>query len=110
MSSLEDDKYLEWYVEDTFVKEMEEAGWLTLKGDKIKRGFPDRICFGPDVQVAIVEFKRTGARARQGEKLQTYYRGVFEELGFHVYKITGVEEADELRDKLLTARTSIRRD
>ena len=106
MSSLEDDKYLEWYVEDTFVKEMEEAGWLTLKGDKIKRGFPDRFCFGPDKQVVIIEFKRSAARKRKGEKLQDYYRDQFENFGFEVYKITGMREADELREKLLAKGAS----
>ncbi len=96
------DDWLEWVVEEDFAQEMEDAGWMTLKGDKIKRGWPDRFCFGPGARTVIVEFKRKGARKRRGEKLQDYYRKKFTDLGFETHKITGKEEANELRDSLLT--------
>lgn len=96
------DDWLEWVVEADFVREMEDAGWQTLKGDKVKRGFPDQFCFGPNARTVIVEFKRKGARPRRGEKLQDYYRKQFADLGFETHKITGKEEANELRDNLLT--------
>jgi hypothetical protein len=99
---VDEDLYLEWFVEETFVKDLEREGWITIKGDKIKKGFPDRICFGPKAKVVLVEFKRTGAPSRKGEKLQAYFANYFsQKLGFKYYKITGKEEADELRDKLL---------
>ena len=104
MSRVEEseDEWLEWVVEEDFVQEIEDAGWITLKGDKVKRGFPDRFCFGPGARTVIVEFKRKGARAkRRGEKLQDHYRGLFADLGFEVHKITGKEEANELRNNLL---------
>ena len=104
MSRVEEseDEWLEWVIEEDFVQEMEDAGWITIKGDKIKRGFPDRFCFGDGARTVIVEFKRKGARKkRRGEKLQDYYRKQFAELGFETHKITGKEEADALRNNLL---------
>lgn len=107
MSLLEEDNvsvddYLEWVVEQEFCQEMEDAGWITLKGDKVKRGFPDQFLFGPGARTVIVEFKATGAKKkRRGEKLQDYYRGQFRALGFETHKVTGKEEANELRDNLL---------
>ena len=98
---MDKESWAEWAVEQEFVREMEDAGWLTLKGDKIKRGWPDRLCFGDGPRTVIVEFKRKGARPRQGEKLQKYYRGLFEKMRYEVYLVTGKKEADELRDKLL---------
>ena len=103
-SSIEEDDYLEWVVEKDFVDALEEGGWETLKGDKIKKGWPDRFCFGPREhggRTVIVEFKKKGAKKRRGEKLQDHWRGVFEKMGFTVHKITGVAEANELRDYLL---------
>jgi len=98
----EKDEYLEWYVEDEFVKEIENAGWITLKGDKIKRGFADRFLFGPGAITIIVEFKRTGARKkRKGEKLQDHYRGLFRDLGFKTLKVVGWNAACELLNELL---------
>lgn len=105
MSRMEEsgvDEWLEWVVEEAFAQELEDAGWMTLKGDKIKRGWPDRFCFGPGARTVVVEFKRKGAPKRRGEKLQDHYRKKFTDLGFEVHKITGKEEADELRDSLLT--------
>lgn len=101
MSRVEEDEFLEWVVEEDFCRELEDEGWETLKADKIKRGWPDRICFGNGPQTVIVEFKRKSARARRGEKLQKYYRDLFEKMGYEVYLVTGKEEADELRTKLL---------
>jgi hypothetical protein len=98
---MEEDEWLEWVVEEDFARELEEEGWITLKGDKVKRGFPDRFCFGPNAHTVIVEFKRKGARKRRGEKLQDYYRQQFADLGFETHKIIGKEEANELRDRLL---------
>ena len=98
----EKDEWLEWAIEDDFVKEIENAGWLTLKGDKIKRGFSDQFCFGPVARTVIVEFKKSGARKkRKGEKLQDYYRKLFRELGFETHKVTGKDEADRLLKNLL---------
>lgn len=103
MSRVEEDEWLEWVVEEDFAHELEDEGWITLKGDKVKRGFPDRFCFGPNARTIIVEFKRKGAKKkRRGEKLQDYYRKQFADLGFETHKITGKEEANELRDRLLT--------
>ena len=94
---------MEWVVEKEFCLEIEDAGWITLKGDKLKRGFPDRFCFGPEARTFIIEFKRKGAKKkRRGEKLQDHYRGEFRALGFETYKVIGKEEADELRNNLLT--------
>ncbi len=104
MSRMEEskDEWLEWVVEEDFVQEIEDVGWITIKGDKIKRGFPDRFCFGPGARTVIVEFKRKGAKKkRRGEKLQDYYRAEFRALGFETHKIVGKEEANELRNKLL---------
>lgn len=102
MSRVEEDEWLEWVVEEDFAQELEDEGWITLKGDKVKRGFPDRFCFGPDARTVIVEFKRKGARKkRRGEKLQEHWRKEFARLGFETHKITGKEEANELRDNLL---------
>lgn len=99
------DEYLEWVVEKEFCLEMEDAGWITLKGDKVKRGFPDQFIFGPDETVVIVEFKRKGApKKRRGQKLQDYYREQFRKLGFRTLKVTGKAEADKLRDELLGAK------
>ena len=96
------DDWLEWVIEDEFVKEIEDAGWITLKGDKIKRGFSDRFCFGPGATVVIIEFKRTGARKnRRGEKLQDHYRKCFADMGFDVRKATGMNEACDLLEELL---------
>lgn len=102
MPRMEEDRWLEWKVEADFVTEMEDGGWITLKGDKVKRGFPDQFCFGPNARTVIVEFKKYGAKKnRRGEKLQDYYRKLFRNLGFETHKITGKEEADELRRNLL---------
>lgn len=96
------DSYLEWFIEKEFVWVMEEAGWITVKGDKIKRGFPDRFLFGPKETVLIVEFKRTGApKKRRGEKLQNHYRAEFERLGFRTLKCVGWNEACELLKELM---------
>lgn len=96
------DPWLEWVVEGEFVMEIEDAGWITFKGDKVRRGFPDRFCFGYEARVVIVEFKSSFApKKRKGEKLQDHYRQMFRERGFEVYKVTGKEEANKLRDKLL---------
>lgn len=101
-SVMSSDEWLEWVVEKEFCLEMEDAGWLTLKGDKVKRGFPDQFIFGPNETVVIIEFKRSGARKkRRGEKLQDHYRKQFRNLGFRTLKVTGKEEADELRRELI---------
>ncbi len=108
MQSVEDggvmlDDYLEWVVEQTFVRDMEEADWDCLKADKLKRGWPDQLLFGPGPggRCVVVEFKKSGAKPRRGEKLQAYHRRRFEEKGFEVYLVTGEAEANELRDRLL---------
>lgn len=101
MSKVEDD-YLEWYLEEKFCSHMERAGWETIKGDKIKRGYPDRFCFGPGGRTVIVEFKRTGAPSRRGEALQGYYQTKFAGLGFEVHLIKGQEDAEKLKNKLLS--------
>ena len=106
MSEVEDD-YLEWYVEDKFEKALTSNGWITFKTDI--RGFPDRFCFGPDGCIVLVEFKRTGARARKGEKLQRYYEKIFRKLGFKYYKVAGEEDAEKLRDRLLAKGSAISR-
>jgi len=96
------DEWLEWAIEDEFVKEIEDAGWYTLKGDKIKRGFSDRFLFGPGATTIIVEFKRTGAKKkRRGEKLQDHYRSEFAALGFETVKVVGWNAAAELLENLL---------
>lgn len=95
------DDYLEWYIEKEFILDMEDAGWLTLKADKIKRGWSDQLLFGPGPRTVVVEFKRFGAKARRGEKLQDHFRNCFSKMGFEVHKITGKEEADALKSKLL---------
>lgn len=103
--------YLEWVVEKEFCLEMEDAGWITLKGDKVRRGFPDQFLFGPGARTVIVEFKAQFAKKkRRGEKLQDFYRQQLKDLGFEVYKIRGKEEANELRDRLLAEGTAARRD
>ena len=96
------DDWLEWYVESEFVVDIEEAGWLCLKGDKVRKGFADQFCFGPGPRTVIIEFKAMGApKKRRGQKLQDYYRGRFRGMGYETYKITGEAEADALRDELL---------
>jgi len=97
-----EDEFLEWVIEEEFVRGLEDVGWVTLKGDKIRRGFADRVCFGPDGVVVIVEFKRTGARKnRRGEKLQDHWRGEFRTLGFRTEKVTGWNETRTLLGELL---------
>jgi len=101
MDEGEVDDYLEWHIEGEFVKEIEDARWVTLKGDKVKRGFPDRFLFGPGATTIVVEFKRTGARKkRRGEKLQNHYRAQFKELGFRTIKCVGWNEACDLLEEL----------
>ncbi len=95
------DDYLEWVIEKEFVRDLEDAGWMCLKADKIKRGWSDQICFGSGPRTVIVEFKKKGAKKRKGEKLQQYYRNKFKDLGYEVHKVTGKEQANELRTKLL---------
>lgn len=100
------DEWLEWVIEDEFVKDIEDAGWITLKGDKIKRGFSDRFCFGPGPVTIIVEFKRFGApNKRRGEKLQDHYRQQFRDLGFDCRKVTGMNEACDLLEELLCTKS-----
>lgn len=106
MQSVEDgsvmlDDYLEWVVEQAFVRDMEEGGWDCLKTDKLKRGWPDQICFGPGPRTVVVEFKKSGAKPRRGERLQAHHRKRFEDKGYEVYLVTGQEEAESLRDRLL---------
>lgn len=96
------DDYLEWAIEEAFVEGLEDAGWITIKGDKIKRGFADRFCFGPRATTIIVELKKTGARKnRRGEKLQDHYRKEFERLGFTTTKCKGWNNACELLREML---------
>ena len=98
------DEWLEWVIEDEFVQEIEDAGWITIKGDKFKRGFSDRFCFGPGATVVIVEFKSAFAKAkRRGEKLQDHYRQEFATLGFDTRKVKGMNEACDLLEELLNA-------
>jgi len=95
------DGYLEWYVESEFVQSMEDLGLLCLKGDRIKRGWPDHFVFMPGPRTLVIEFKRDGASKRRGEKLQDHYRKRFEDMNYEVFKITGKEEADVLRDRII---------
>jgi len=96
------DDYLEWVIEKQFAEDLEDAGWFTLKGDKIKRGFADRFCFGPGPTTIIVEFKRLGAPAkRRGEALQNHYRTQFRDLGFETRKVIGWDAAADLYKELL---------
>ena len=91
------DEWLEHVIENEFVEELEDAGWITLKGDKVRRGFADRFCFGAGARTVIIEFKRTGApKKRRGEKLQNHYRNQFAALGFDCRKVTGMNEACDL--------------
>lgn len=94
-------------VELWFVEELETHGWMTIKGDRVRRGFSDQFCFGPGKQVEIIEFKREDApRNRRGEKLQDYYREQFADMGFHVHKVRGIAEAEMLLN-VLVRRTSM---
>ena len=95
------DEYLEWVVEQAFVLDMEEAGWQCLKADKLKRGWPDQILFGPGNRTVIVEFKKLGAKPRRGERMQLHFRNLFKAMDFEVHLVTGEEEAHALRDTLL---------
>ncbi len=42
----------------------EAHGWIAKKLEKCGRGWPDRIFFGPDKSLLIVEFKRPGEKPR----------------------------------------------
>jgi len=91
------DEWLEYVIEDEFVEGIEDAGWITLKGDKVKRGFSDRFCFGHGHRVVIVEFKSAFApKNRKGEKLQDHYRQMFRDRGFDCRKVKGMNEACDL--------------
>ncbi len=96
------DDLLEWVVETDFCESIEEAGWLTIKADKLIRGWPDRLCFGPNDRTIIVEFKAAGSRKnRKGEALQRHFRKRFAAMGFEVHLVKGRRDADSLRNDLL---------
>lgn len=99
------DDYLEWFVEDEFVKDLEEAGWKVSPNMRIVRGWPDRICFGPKKRVVLIEFKRDKApKKRRGEKLQKHYADEFRALGHEYHVIRGMEQARLAAEALVEGR------
>lgn len=85
---------LEVSVEADFVRDMKIAGWMELKGDRVRRGYSDRFFFGHGPRTVIVEFKRDGfAEKRQGHKLQDHYRREFRARGYECHRPETEQEA-----------------
>lgn len=57
-------KLLETHLENECVRYAEGFNYESVKLDKAKRGWPDRIFFGPGGTTVLVEFKRPGEKAR----------------------------------------------
>jgi hypothetical protein len=97
---------LESSIESSFVEAATEAGWITIKADRIVRGWSDRLFFGYGPRTVVIEFKREGARGgRRGEKYQDYIRSKFLERGYECYKVVTEDEATTLCARLCKENT-----
>ena len=56
---------LEKTIERKCVSYAENLGWISIKLDKAKRGWPDRLFVGSAARTFFVEFKRPGERRRK---------------------------------------------
>lgn len=56
---------LEKTIEKKCVSYAENLNWISIKLDKAKRGWPDRLFIGPAARTLFVEFKRPGERRRK---------------------------------------------
>lgn len=59
---------LETALENKCIEYAATQGFLPLKADKIKKGWPDHIFFGPNRIVLIAEFKRPGYKPKPKQK------------------------------------------
>ncbi len=55
---------LERHIEKKSVEYAKSYGWMHIKLDRAKRGWPDQLFLGPSRRVFLVEFKRPGEEAR----------------------------------------------
>lgn len=55
---------LEKNIERKCVEYAASCGWMHIKLDRAKRGWPDQLFLGPNRRVFLVEFKRPGEVAR----------------------------------------------
>ena len=87
----------EIHIEEQCCRYAEIRRWEHIKLDKAKRGWPDRLFFGPDGRSLMVEFKRPGERPRP-QQVATHRR--LETLGHPVQVVDSFEDFRALLDSL----------
>jgi hypothetical protein len=58
----------EIHIEEQCCRYAELQRWEHVKLDRAKRGWPDRLFFGPDGRSLMVEFKRPGEKLRPQQR------------------------------------------
>lgn len=80
---------LEKSLEQKCVGYADGFGFVSIKLDNAKRGWPDRLFLGPDSRMILVEFKRPGERPR---KKQAAFFAALKLLGFQVEVIDNFDD------------------
>ena len=80
---------LETALENKCVKYAARFDYVGLKADKIKKGWPDQIFFGPYAMVIVVEFKLPGEKVKPKQKS---IHAMLERLGFPVRVVYSLSE------------------
>jgi len=79
---------LEIALEEKCVEFAHNSMYVSIKTDKVKKGWPDRLFFGPTARIFFVEFKLPGSKPRPKQwKIIVMLRS----LGFHVHVVTDFE-------------------
>ena len=84
---------LEAQLEKKAIALLESHGFIHIKSDTVKRGWPDRIAFGPNAQCLMLEFKATGGKKSPA---QIHMARLFGQRGFTVHEIRSLEELQAL--------------
>lgn len=87
-------------IETACNKHAESLGWQHGKLEKAKKDWPDRIYFGPNCALLVVEFKRPGEKPRKRQESEANKLRV---LGHPVDVIDNVDDFKRLVDWAQTA-------
>jgi len=84
---------LEVALEDKCAEFAHNSMYVSVKLDKIKKGWPDRLFLGPGARIFMVEFKLPGVKPRP-KQLKTIV--MLRSLGFHVHVVTDFDRFKQI--------------
>ena len=68
---------------------------FTMKGERLGKGWPDRIVFAPDARIAFIELKRPDIGEKGLRRRQKVICGILRLLGFEVHCLWTIKQVEE---------------